>query len=51
MKTVNHGDGSLREPSPDTGLNGHFDRQGQAANAVAYGEPDPQNARPEEELP
>ena len=29
-------------------LSGHFDRQGQAANAVAYGEPDPQNARPEE---
>ena len=24
-----------------------FDRQGQAAKAVAYGEPDPQNARPE----
>ena len=47
LKTVNHGDGSLREPSPDTRLNGHFDRQGQAANAVAYGEPDPQNARPE----
>ncbi|KPQ45407.1 Uncharacterized protein TW10598_p310 (plasmid) [Escherichia coli TW10598] len=39
LKTVNHGDGSLREPSPDTRLNGHFDRQGQAANAVAYGEP------------
>ena len=28
-------------------FNGHFDRQGQAAKAVAYGEPDPQNARPE----
>ena len=43
-----HGDGSQCEPSPDTRLSGHFDRQGQAANAVAYGEPDPQNARPEE---
>ena len=41
-----HGDGSQCEPSPDTRLSGHFDRQGQAANAVAYGEPDPQNARP-----
>ena len=28
-----------------------FDRQGQAAKAVAYGDPDPQNARPKEELP
>ena len=46
LKTVSHGDGSRCEPSPDTRFNGHFDRQGQAAKAVAYGEPDPQNARP-----
>ena len=38
-KTVSHGDGSRCEPSPDTEANGHFDRQGQAAKAVAYGEP------------